>query len=272
MKTSPAVLRHAQIRLIQTNAATLVLYAGYCQLHGVVIGERADGAVAFAAALAEWGPWLVLAPVVAAIVFRLVESHRPPSRLVLAAVAWCLPLVSLALAARFAFEWLSGEPDLVHVLFYHAPTHLGALVVTVAGSAWFCWSAKVTASLPAEPRPVNPRLKVTTARGSHVLCAEEIETLAAGGNYVDVVTCTGARYLVRATMKDLEARFAGSAIIRTHRSHFANARRAVRLEHRPSGNHVLVLAGGMSVPVSKGHRDGVRAAIHRFRGETAAAS
>jgi DNA-binding LytR/AlgR family response regulator len=79
---------------------------------------------------------------------------------------------------------------------------------------------------------------------SSVLC------LQAHGDYVRVHADDG-RYLLRARLADLEDRWAARGFVRVHRGFVANMRRAVEVRPQGNGTGVLVLEGGLQVPIAR---------------------
>jgi DNA-binding LytR/AlgR family response regulator len=76
--------------------------------------------------------------------------------------------------------------------------------------------------------------------------------LKAEGDYVRIHT-EGGRFLVRASLAELEARWEPYGFVRVHRSYLANLRRAIEIRPELGGGAVVVFAEGVQVPVARRH-------------------
>ena len=105
---------------------------------------------------------------------------------------------------------------------------------------------------PAGPEgPDADVLPVDTLRGgTRLLARESILYLQAHGDYVRVASDEG-RYLLRARMAELEARWSGHGFARVHRGYLVNLRRAVEVRPQLNGTAVLVMADGAEVPIAR---------------------
>ena len=74
----------------------------------------------------------------------------------------------------------------------------------------------------------------------------------AHAEYVRIVTSEG-RYLLRATLTEIESRWEPFGFVRVHRGYLANLNRAVELRPLLGGTAELVLAGDETVPVARRH-------------------
>jgi len=86
--------------------------------------------------------------------------------------------------------------------------------------------------------------------GTRLLARSSILYLQAHGDYVRVASDEG-RYLLRARMADLEARWSGHGFARVHRGFLVNLRRAVEVRPQLNGTAVLVMADGAEVPIAR---------------------
>ena len=70
------------------------------------------------------------------------------------------------------------------------------------------------------------------------------------GDFVRIVTDDG-RYLLRATLGDIETRWQPFGFVRVHRQYLANLARAVELRPQLGGSAELVFADGHTIPVAR---------------------
>jgi DNA-binding LytR/AlgR family response regulator len=86
--------------------------------------------------------------------------------------------------------------------------------------------------------------------GTRLLARSSILYLQAHGDYVRVASDEG-RFLLRARMADLEARWSAHGFARVHRGYLVNLRRAVEVRPQLNGTAVLVMADGAEVPIAR---------------------
>ncbi len=72
------------------------------------------------------------------------------------------------------------------------------------------------------------------------------------GDFVRVVADEG-RYLIRATLADIERRWEGFGFVRVHRQYVGNLRKAVEMRPQLGGTAELVFPGGQTIPISRRH-------------------
>ena len=86
--------------------------------------------------------------------------------------------------------------------------------------------------------------------GTRLLARTSILYLQAHGDYVRVAADEG-RFLLRARMAELEARWSPHGFARVHRGYLVNLRRAVEVRPQLNGTAVLVMADGAEVPIAR---------------------
>ena len=86
--------------------------------------------------------------------------------------------------------------------------------------------------------------------GTRLIQRAAILYLQAHGDYIRVVTGDG-RYLVRATLNEIERRWAAHGFHRVHRRFLVNLRRAVELRPQLNGTATLILADGAELPIAR---------------------
>lgn len=71
-------------------------------------------------------------------------------------------------------------------------------------------------------------------------------------DFARIVTADG-RYLLRATLAELERRWEPFGFVRVHRGFIANLKQAIELRPQLGGTAELVLPGEVTVPVARRH-------------------
>jgi DNA-binding LytR/AlgR family response regulator len=76
--------------------------------------------------------------------------------------------------------------------------------------------------------------------------------IQAHGDFVRVVTADG-RYLLRATLAELERRFEPFGFVRVHRQYLANLNNAREVRPQLGGSAELVFADEHAIPIARRH-------------------
>jgi DNA-binding LytR/AlgR family response regulator len=114
----------------------------------------------------------------------------------------------------------------------------------------------VTASAPATTRADASLdadvISVDTVRGggTRLLPRSSILYVEAHGDYVRIVADEG-RFLLRASLGEIERRWQPLGFVRVHRSYVVNLRRAKEIRPQLDGSVVVVLADRSEVPVAR---------------------
>ena len=125
-------------------------------------------------------------------------------------------------------------------------------------------AAAVDAAAPgAEPgarttgRPAPPQDEMIAVANVHggstrLLPRSSIEYVQSYGDFVRIVTVDG-RYLLRATLSEIERRWEPFGFVRVHRQFVANLRSATELRPLIGGTAELTFADGQTIPVARRH-------------------
>ena len=92
---------------------------------------------------------------------------------------------------------------------------------------------------------------------TRLLARSAVLFIRAEGDYVRIHSDSG-RFLVRASLSDIEQRWRPHGFVRVHRSYLANLHRAVEIRPELGGGATMVLADGSEVPVARRQVAGLR--------------
>lgn len=97
-------------------------------------------------------------------------------------------------------------------------------------------------------------IAVANAAGgsTRLLARSSIEFVQSYGDFVRIVTADG-RYLLRATLAEIERRWEPAGFARVHRQYVANLRTATELRPLIGGTAQLTFADGQTIPVARRH-------------------
>jgi DNA-binding LytR/AlgR family response regulator len=111
-------------------------------------------------------------------------------------------------------------------------------------------AARPSSSPPAESEVVA----VANLRGggTRLLARGAILYAQANGDYLRIVTDDG-RYLLRATVSEIEQRWEPFGFVRVHRQYVANLHRAVEVRPLLGGTAELAFADGQTIPIARRH-------------------
>jgi DNA-binding LytR/AlgR family response regulator len=89
-------------------------------------------------------------------------------------------------------------------------------------------------------------------RGTRLVPRSSVLYVQSHGDFVRIVTEDG-RYLLRATLNEIERRWEPHGFVRVHRQYLANLPRAVELRPLLGGTAELTFPGGQIVPIARRH-------------------
>jgi two-component system LytT family response regulator len=99
------------------------------------------------------------------------------------------------------------------------------------------------------------RFVVKDSTGYRLLRTADIDWIESAGNYVRIHSSSGAAYIVRITMVELERSLDPEQFARIHRSSIVNLDRITELRPATSGDFHVLLSSGTSVRMSRHYRD-----------------
>lgn len=155
------------------------------------------------------------------------------------------------------------------LLFFKVSAHLAASLVTFLPThittstfvllGWFIYIRSNLANdnvvnsrevlLDQAKKKCSEMLTVQTGTQEIEISVNDIESISASGNYMEVDDGRGI-YIIRKTMKELEAQFDSHQFVRIHRSYLIN-RFAIR---SVNSNQEVILQSGKKLPVSQRYR------------------
>lgn len=114
-------------------------------------------------------------------------------------------------------------------------------------------------------RPRLERLAVKQGSGTLLLRPREVEAIEATGNWMHLHTGRGS-HMIRESLQTLEQRLEEGGFLRVHRGWVVNLEHVRRVVFEGGGQGTLTLLSGREVPVSRGHREALEAALARISG------
>ena len=138
---------------------------------------------------------------------------------------------------------------------------LDYLVKPVSEARFGATMRRLVRQLRATGSSVRERtIVVTTPRGATVLPVRDIDWIEAADNYARIWV-GGRSYLLRESLRQLEARVRTHGFIRAHRRALVPLAAVRELTSTPSGALVAVLESGVKIPISRRRRTAFAAAV-----------
>jgi two-component system, LytTR family, response regulator len=138
---------------------------------------------------------------------------------------------------------------------------LDYLVKPVSEARFAATIKRLTRQLSAtRPAAREQAIVVTTSRGATVLPLRDIQWIEAADNYARI-WASGRSFLLRESMRQLEARVQAHGFIRAHRRALVPIAGVRELNWTDDGELVAVLGSGIRVPVSRRRRAAFAAAV-----------
>jgi DNA-binding LytR/AlgR family response regulator len=257
----------------------ILLLSSYCMVYQVIVDDvpaNLASAISITEVFKNWGVWLVTTPVIFATLRKYSTKWHDRAVEFVALVA---VVVSISAAVPVAIDLLTNARDAATSLMIFLPRY-----VAVVGVVYLVWHVFLrerraiaetvevapTPAIEFEPAPTAPvpqptapgqdALLVSKGADQCLILISRIECVSAAGNYVEIVE-RGQRYLMRATLKQVEDMLPATDFIRIHRSHLVRRDEIERIKTQPSGNGTVHLRGGQALPMSKKHKQ----ALQRYR-------
>ncbi len=220
--------------------------------------------------LLHYGQWLLLTPFIWFALARMqLKDRRQRAGAYLLLI--CASVLCALVYQRLVIGGLS-RPDWATAVLLHGPEQLKLCLIVMLG--WFLLPrsvgsadavhsapAAVAATSGAPVRPlqgaVDDLVLVLTGQGETLIRWRDVEFLSAAANYVEL-TCGDASYLLRATMRQTETMLPAGEFIRVHRSHIVRITAIAQIRLQASGNAIVQLRRGGSLPLSKSYRQQLR--------------
>jgi len=255
----------------------IVLLSCYCTVYQIVVDRvPADLGASFRHVFKNWGVWLLSTPIIFATLRKY--STKWHDRAV-EFVAFVAIVVFISAAVPIAIDLLTNARDAASSLMIFLPRYVAAVGIVYLVWHVFLRERRIAPveGIERAPPPVvetpepsavasgaAPELPATllVSKGADqcLIQISRIECLSAAGNYVEIIE-RGQRYLMRATLKQVEDMLPADEFIRIHRSHLVRRDEIERIRSQPSGNGTVQLRGGQVLPMSKKHKQ----ALQRFR-------
>jgi DNA-binding LytR/AlgR family response regulator len=110
------------------------------------------------------------------------------------------------------------------------------------------------ARAPVQSAAESEMVAVANMRGgtTRLIARSSVLYVQSHGDFVRIVTDDG-RYLLRATLGEIDTRWEPHGFIRVHRQYVANLARAVELRPQLGGTAELAFAGGQAIPIARRH-------------------
>ncbi|MES2675864.1 MAG: LytTR family DNA-binding domain-containing protein [Pseudomonadota bacterium] len=248
----------------------LTCAALYCIVYNqFVLISPATFISSFIWSLKAYAPWLVITPLLAAQLRRIHQCKS--SNFIILYAGLTIAALSAALIARVGLDiFFNPQLNVVVSAVNSFPAQLSVL-----GFVVIIWelllhrgllqlatqSAGKEITLPpgeTSPRHRNSKVLVMKGRGECLIEWDSVDFISAAGNYMEL-TCATEKYLLRASMKQLEDALPVGSFIRIHRSYIVNKTAIDRIIAQPAGNGAIRLHNKHVLPLSKRYKQELNA-------------
>lgn len=258
------------------NLGLLLLLLGlvaffYCYFGAGFYGVEQNLPLSLYWSFVDWWVWLFALPIMVNALIQNDDISLPNTALIEQALkaSWMVPIAITTI--RCGMELVVVYPPLTGILslaYKRLPLNIGiwALITVYILWAKLRFDTLVTfrksdgSAACKEERLPSQKLKVHRHHQEFYLSPEDVFHIKASGNYLEL-NDGKQTYLMRATMKTLEASQQLSSLIRCHRSYMVNLKHIQAIKLNNAGNHDLLLTDGKYIPLSKGYRDKVKAQL-----------
>lgn len=227
----------------------LVLMVAYCSGYHIFVDNKLPDVLGdLIWAFNMWGFWLVLTPVVLAL---LKQSETEGTLGIKTYAVIALSVFIVTMTFRVLLDQVMLENASIPLSIY---AHFARYAVATAAliAVWFFLiRAKDDESDQAKLNREAQTLLVCRGNDKCLIRVEDIHYASAARNYVELYT-NEASYLIRSSISGLEERLPKDLFVRTHRSNIVNIRKIERIKRLPSGSGKVILENS-EVPISKNY-------------------
>ena len=269
----PAGTSGAGLRLLSKFGITILMGGMMLQtivnsLSGIAdrrsLGQTDAGWVVWTWETTSLVAWFLLFPIIGRAVTRLQMLRWPMLVMlhlgmrILVSLAHIIAMVTL----RKAIYWLAGSlyhfaTDTPSSLFYEYRKDFVTYFIIVAVFALVSWiSFRTGLDQPALAHEPDS-LIVQDGTRHHRILVDEIESLQAAGNYVEIAV-RGQIILHRTTLAALELRLSASGLVRIHRSRLVCVAMIRIITSTESGDFDVVLTSGAILRGSRRYRSNLK--------------
>lgn len=233
-------------------SAVIIFLTTIDQLHDWYVPEALELDNHYWWAIQEWGMWYLLSPVLFRLLSKAHETHTLTNKRY---ALFCGVIFGNAMTYQCIFDLFVFKDTFAYTMLYFAPLY--PLVIFINVFIWQRYLMPVAPNHQADEPVDAPVLEIEHPEGNVQVPYEQIVHITSASNYVEV--CTPEQtWLKRATLKDIETQLPNSMFIRTHRSHLVNIAHIERIRLKASGSGNVVLKSGLSIALSKAHKQAVR--------------
>lgn len=229
----------------------------YCILYNQVVLLNANSFLhSFLWSLKEYAHWLLLTPVL--FIWLQGVSHKQATNNGKNIITPLIVIFLIALFTRVVVDIYSNpNAEIAANLVYFFPSQLYTLIIVS-----ILWklsrpnpvkeknSQNVTDSNCEEP---SDTVLVIKGNGEKIIRWDSVICIIAAGNYLELKT-ENDQYLLRKTMKQLDAKLPKEKFIRIHRSYIVNITKLEKIISQPAGNGLVYLCNGLQLPLSKSYK------------------
>lgn len=202
----------------------------------------------------EYGVWLILTPSLL-LGLSYFGNKRQFGWFWLSVVSALLVSISFRLVLDF---YLNPSAKFITSLVYFMPDHIFIVLIVVLGWALVFRKVEYSATLDLQmhekefkqPEKLVESLEAYKGSRKVSVTISTIYIVSAAGNYVEL-HCADNQYLMRSTMKELEAHLKPYNFVRIHRSHLVNP----AVIESVQADDTLVLTNGVRLSISQRYKN-----------------
>jgi DNA-binding LytR/AlgR family response regulator len=237
-----------------TWAIFIVAMCAYCLLHQAFVRDvTPDLGRTLIVALQEWGVWALIGPWVLKYLADDARGRRwgrlARDGALVALIAALVPV---------AFDTIAQVRDLTASLALFWPRNLAAVAIVYLVWRVFLREQAEQRSAPravplTQDAPGERTLLVSRGASQCLIRLDEVQAVSAAGNYIEILA-RDQRFLMRATMVQMNSQLPASHFVRIHRSHIIRIDEIAGIRTQRSGAGTVQLRCGRTLPISKRYR------------------
>jgi len=238
-----------------------ILAAANCYIFSIVIEAET---VSFLDSLSwssiRWCIWIFFTPAIFRLTcgfyFKSLSRHDLLKKMMLMSITLGVMISFISASAQHMSPEHNGSFGVIFYLSVINEIPLSGMVMLIL----FLIILTVLKNIsPAVKEPLTSKpLIVTTINGTRRVLSDSIIYIQAAGNFMELHTQNGDKFLYRSTLKELYGVLDKKLFIRVHRSFIINRNEIIEVKRNKKGESSIEMTNGSIITVSRGYARKVR--------------
>ncbi len=231
--------------------------SSYCFLYDVIFQpDKINLLDSLSWSLKAWCVWLLLIPFIFKTIDDIQNEKKDFSMYLMPLLKLSVWLCSAALLIQLLLGWINGD-ELASSVYYYLPANLEIFIFI---SLFAIFVKKTNDHLKTKIKRPHLLPCISNNNQNVHLDKAQIDRLFACGNYIEIHSQNNV-YMIRATMKSMEAELSADGFIRIHRSHIINKNNIAKVKTHANGQSFVITQCGTQLPLGRSYKQNINGQV-----------